>query len=936
MTDTQGRDAHPDDLPVEGPKKRRGVSLVWAVPVLALLIALGATWQNFSQRGPLIHVWFSNGAGIRANETELRFRDIPVGVVESVDFSDDLRKVVAAIRLEKRIAPYVDKDASFWIVRPEVTTQGVRGLDTVLSGVYIQGAWDDVLAARAEDFQGLDEEPLLTAGEEGTTFTFYSNTSLPSGDTPIYFKGIEVGRVGAGEISKDGQRVEAQAVIRAPYDKLVTDATRFWNVSGFSFTLDSAGARLDFTSIASLLSGGVTFETMAQGGKPLTREMEFELYNDKDKAREGFFLDGDGAPVDLMVIFPDNPPGLAAGAPVEIGGLKVGEVQGISGLVDEERFGDSEVRLLATMRIYPGRVGLGKGAGSAELLDYLDEQVAQGMRAQLTSASLLTGGLKIDLVDVPNATEATIDRDADPFPSLPSAPSKLSDPNETGQGLLQRASELPIEDLMSSAIGFLNAARDLVGNDQLQAAPADLRAALAAIRDVATSDAIRGLPDQVAAIGDDIRSVVGRVDDLLTQLDDQGLSEKVIAAVESITTASDSVPGLVDDARGLLKNASDLPLQDLTDRAGALLASAEKVIDQDSTRAIPAEVNSALDELRQTLASVRAITEGDQVRTLAGELADASQRLNAILARVQDDDVVGNVNTTLGSIDKAAASLPPLTEDARALIAKAQELPLDELSAQISGLIDAAQQILDQDATRAIPADVTAALDQMRQTLAAVRTIAQGEDLNSIPTRVVQLTDQLQAATVKVNEFVSAFDADRTASKITLAIGNVTQAADGLPGLVDQAQSILTDAQNLNLGELSDRASALLDTADQILNQPSTREVPEQLNGTLASLRETLDELREGGAVENTNAALASARRAADAVAQASQNLPALSERISRLADQASTTLAGYDRTSEFSRDLLTAIRTVSAAADSIYRLSRQIERNPNSLIFGR
>ena len=54
--------------------------------------------------------------------------------------------------------------------------------------------------------------------------------------------------------------------------------------------------------------------------------------------------------------------------------------------------------------------------------------------------------------------------------------------------------------------------------------------------------------------------------------------------------------------------------------------------------------------------------------------------------------------------------------DFDALIAKAQELPLDELSAQISGLIDAAQQILDQDATRAIPADVTAALDQMRQT----------------------------------------------------------------------------------------------------------------------------------------------------------------------------------------------------------------------------
>ncbi|WP_428926268.1 MlaD family protein [Marinibacterium sp. SX1] len=940
MTDTPNSAPHPDDLPVEDGKPRRQVSLVWAVPVVALVIALGATWQNFSQRGPLIRVWFTDAAGIRADETELRFRDIPVGIVESVGFSDDLKKVVAEIRVHKDVAHRIDADARFWVVRPQVTAQGVRGLDTVLSGVYIQGAWDNHPGPHVDDFEGLDEEPLLKAGESGTMFTIYSDTTLPSSETPIFYKGIEVGRMDGGKISGDGMRVEAQAVILDPYQKLVTSSSRFWNVSGFSFTLNPGGASLDFTSIASLVAGGVTFDTLASGGEELRAGMDFELHPDAESAREDFYLDGQGNSVELMMIFDENPPGLAAGAAVEMGGLKIGEVQAISGMVDVERFGDPDVRLVATLKVNPGRLGLEDDGdvepGQEDLLDYLDLRIAAGMRARLTNASILTGGLKIEMVDVPGESGGSVDRTAQPFPAVPTAPSNITDVTTTAQGLLQRASELPIEDLMASAVGFLNSARELVGSEELQAAPGELRAALAAIRDVATSDAIQGLPGQVTAVADDIRGVIGRVDTLLAQLDEEQATEKLVAAIESVTRTADSLPDLVGDARGLLEDARALPLQDLADRAGALLASAEAVLDQDSTRAIPAEVNAALEDLRDTLASVRAITAGEEVQRLSTELADASARLNAILTRIEDDDVVGSVTATLGSIDDAAASLPPLTEDARALIAQARALPLDELTTQVSDLLTAAQQIIDQGAARAIPSEITAALGEMRDTLVAVRGLAEGDDLQSIPTRVVELTAQLSQATERVNGFLATFDADGTADKITAAIDDLATAADSLPGLADQARALLDEARGLPLNDLAARASELLDAAERILDQPSARDLPAELNGTLASLRITLDEFRAGGVVENTNATLASARQAAEAVARASETLPELSDRLGRLAAQASTTLAGYDRTSEFSRDMLVAIRQVSAAAESIYRLSRQLERNPNSLIFGR
>ncbi|MGR3802481.1 MAG: MlaD family protein [Marinibacterium profundimaris] len=935
MSDTQGTQNRPEDLPVEPKKRRRSISLVWAVPILALIIALGAAYQNLAGRGPVIRVWFTDASGIRANETELRFRDIPVGVVETVDFSSNLRKVIVSIRVHKDVAHFIDKDAKFWVVRPEVTAQGVRGLDTVLSGVYIQGVWDDTPGALIHDFDGLEEEPLLKAGEKGVTFTVYSNDHMPTSNTPILYKGLEVGRLNTPKLSDDGMRVESEAVILDPYDKLVTSSTRFWNVSGFSFRLDPGGAQLDFTSISSLLSGGITFETLGSGGTDLRNGMEFELHADEDDAREDFYLDAEGTAVDLMMVFNENPPGLSAGASVELGGLKIGEVQGINGLVDVERFGDPNVRLVATMRVNPGRLGLGEDADQEDLLDYLDLRVAGGLRGQLTNASILTGGLKIVLVDVPGDT-GSIDRTAEPFPSVPTTPSNITDVTATAQGLLQRASDLPIEDLMASAIGALNSVRELAGSEAIRAVPEDLRGTLEAIRTVATSDAIQELPDQVSAAVGDIRGVIGRVDTLLVQLDEEQAVERLVAAIESITRTADTLPGLVEDARGVLADARDLPLQDLVSRASDLLASAEAIVTSEDTRAIPGEVSAALDELRQTLASVRDVVQGDEVQQLATELADASSRLNAILARIEDDDVVGSVTSTLGSIDSAAQSLPPLTEDARALIEKARALPLEELSTQVTELITAVSQVVDQGSTRAIPSEINATLGEMRDVLASVQRLAAGEDLQSIPTRVVALTDQLQAVTERVNGILVTLQDDDVAGQITRAVEDVRTAANGLPGLVEQAQGILSDAEGLPLDSLAQQATSLLNAAEQILDQPSARALPAELDATLASLRITLDEFRSGGLVENTNATLASAREASAAIQRAAATLPELSDRVNLLAVQATSTLSGYDRSSEFSRDLVNAIRQVSNAATAITRLAREIERSPNSLIFGR
>jgi paraquat-inducible protein B len=101
------------DVPVQKPKRSNlsSASFVWLIPFFALAIALGVAWQTYANQGRLIKVAFENGAGIVANTTELRYREISVGVVEEVSLSDGLKSVVASIRLNKRIEPYVDENA---------------------------------------------------------------------------------------------------------------------------------------------------------------------------------------------------------------------------------------------------------------------------------------------------------------------------------------------------------------------------------------------------------------------------------------------------------------------------------------------------------------------------------------------------------------------------------------------------------------------------------------------------------------------------------------------------------------------------------------------------------------------------------------------------------------------------------------------------------
>ena len=246
------------------------ISFVWLVPVAALVISLGVAWQSYSDRGVLIEIALDDAAGVVAGKTELRFRDVSVGNVERVTFSEDLSQVLVQVRVEKEVASFIDADAQFWVVRPQVSVRGISGLGTVLSGVYIEGFWDEVIGKSSKNFSGLADAPLVRPGSLGLWVVLRARdgNQLASG-APILHKGIRVGFIESPRLTATGQAVITKGFIEAPYDAFVTSATRFWDTSGFSVSLGSGGVTLDVTSLASLVEGGVTFDTLVSGGTPV-------------------------------------------------------------------------------------------------------------------------------------------------------------------------------------------------------------------------------------------------------------------------------------------------------------------------------------------------------------------------------------------------------------------------------------------------------------------------------------------------------------------------------------------------------------------------------------------------------------------------------------------------------------------------------------------
>lgn len=175
-----------------------GFSLVWLVPILALVVTLGLAWNAFSGRGELITVEFSDATGHYPRRHRPAFPRGDRGQGRRRGLHRGSAQCSGQHPGSAGRGPYIDDKAEFWIVRPVVSAQGISRLDTVLSGVFIEGFWDATTEQKQTHFVGQDQPTLARMAGEGTWFVLSSPGAKGSG------------RGRADHLPRSGSRADAE------------------------------------------------------------------------------------------------------------------------------------------------------------------------------------------------------------------------------------------------------------------------------------------------------------------------------------------------------------------------------------------------------------------------------------------------------------------------------------------------------------------------------------------------------------------------------------------------------------------------------------------------------------------------------------------------------------------------------------------------------
>lgn len=425
-------------------RKKGGISLVWIVPIVALIVGGWLVFKAVSEKGPMVDITFSTAEGLEAGKTKIRYKDVVIGLVEAIRLGDDLKQVVVSVELDKNYARYMNDKTRFWVARAQIRGGTASGLNTLLSGAYI--GIDPALGGQPTTrFSGLEVPPVITSGLPGRHFWLKAKRlgSLNVG-LPVSYRQIQVGQVVSYGFAPDGQTIDVQVFIEAPHDAKVTENTRFWNASGFNVSLSAEGLKIDTESLITIISGGLAFDVPegADAGKAAEENAVFQLYPSRESIQEKSYA----LRRNWLVYFDQSVRGLSIGAPVEIYGIRIGEVTGIDLVYDEKL---KDLRVPVVLSIEPERIAnvlkavpsLQDGQEEPLLRWFVEER---NLKAQLKTGNLLTGQLLVDLGFYPEEKKVLLEHE-NGLPVIPSMGGSIEQIQESISRITRNLEKVPFE-----------------------------------------------------------------------------------------------------------------------------------------------------------------------------------------------------------------------------------------------------------------------------------------------------------------------------------------------------------------------------------------------------------------------------------------------------------------------------------------------------------
>lgn len=473
--------------------KIRAISAIWIIPIVTAIVGLWIIYSHFADRGTSFTLLAKDASGIVAGKTVIKNRSVDVGIIDQVTLSDDYNQVVIKGRIYKNMEPLLKNDSIFWVVKPEIGRDGVTGLGTILSGVYIElVAGNDKHSFKNDPFELSDSPPISDPSIKGIRLNLESDQSgmIPRGAS-VMFRGYRVGNVETSLFDVEARKMKYQIFIKEPYDALVTQNVRFWKEGGINLTLSSMGASLNFPSLDVLLSGGISFDLPdgSKLGAPAQQYALYQLYDDKKSIQESQYTQYK----EFLIMISDSISGLNVGAPVEYHGIRLGTVSKVPfytiDMLNESSILNQKVPVL--IKIEPDRLS-DLVDEKIDIAKQIMEEQKNGLRASLKTSNLFTGALYIDLDFYPELKNEYNEKTAVQYgyDTIDTTSTGIAQIQAKILQLLDNFNNLPLNKTMdqfnqslASSERLMNSLNKIMASKEMQTMPKDLQKALRSLND---------------------------------------------------------------------------------------------------------------------------------------------------------------------------------------------------------------------------------------------------------------------------------------------------------------------------------------------------------------------------------------------------------------------------------------------------------------------
>lgn len=533
MTDTP--EPYPERTEAEV-HRGRWPGIVWALPIAALLIAAWLLLRALTHMGVDATLTVDNAEGVRTGDTHVTYQGLEIGHVSAIRLADDNRHVVLTLKIDSSKKDLLREGTTMWVLGANPTFTNIASLRAAVAGPSI--GIDPGQGAPKRDFVAVDSAPVVTSATPGRHFRLIATDliSITPG-TKVYTHGVEAGTiVSIKPTGQDGFLVDA--FVRAPYAKLVTTASHFWDANAFQITRTAGGlqARLTSPSIAAL--GGVIFETPPQlaTAQPAAEGARFKLYGDAGSAAAAPV----GPETRYQLALSGDVGGLEPGAPVQLRGFTVGRVIDKRFVFDDAT---GTIRTPVTIAIDGTRLNV---APTRDAVDRVMDGLARhGLRAELSQSPPFVGAYLVNLN--PKGGAPTRLAQGSPYPYLPTVPGGGGDLMSKADSILTKVDQLPLAEIGGNLRAITGNLKSLTGSPALKDSLTHLDSTLTTLDRTAkqTAPKIGPLIASLQATADQAQQAAGAAAKVMGA-NGGGQDAELPAAIRQLTEAARNIRSLTD------------------------------------------------------------------------------------------------------------------------------------------------------------------------------------------------------------------------------------------------------------------------------------------------------------------------------------------------------------------------------------------------------